>query len=260
MLELFSIDLADDTLARVSDGFEGGPSEHPHSETVANEDPYTLIGDGALSPSFSDDANTIVFSSTASNLVFGDGNTPPLKITNVDGSDAFLVSRVLFDPLPTPQSISAPPPGPALKGSWRLGVTARSRSDGTVLLYASLPGAGTVTATARSTVRIRVKHRGRVSTNLATRGVATTRKASRTALGALVTLTLKLDPRYRALADKRPGLAGAVSVTFAATRHPTLRASVRVSFLRTAKPSKKTAKKANAKSREQHPPSPKGAS
>jgi hypothetical protein len=260
MLELFSIDLADDTLARVSDGFEGGPSEHPHSETVANEDPYTLIGDGALSPSFSDDANTIVFSSTASNLVFGDGNTPPLKITNVDGSDAFLVSRVLFDPLPTPQLISAPPPGPALKGTWRLGITARSRADGTVLLYASLPGAGTVAATARSTVRIRVKRRGRVSTNVATRSVATTKKTFRTAAGALVTLTLKLGFKYRALANKRPGLAGAVSVTFAAARHTTLRASVRVAFLRTAKPTKKTAKNANVKSRGEHRPSPNGAS
>ena len=251
MLELFSIDLADDTLARVSDGFEGGPSEHPHAEGVANEDPYTLIGDGASSPSYSDDADTIAFSSTASNLVFGDGNTPPLKITNVDGSDAFLVSRVLFDPLPTPQSISAPPPAPALDGAWRLGVTARSRADGTVLLYASLPGAGTVTASAQSTVRVRVKRRGRVSTNLATRSVATTKKISRTGGGALVTLTLKLAPKYRALAERRPGLAGAVAVTFTAARRPTLRASVRVSFLHTAKPAKRTAKKAAAKRRSQ---------
>jgi WD40-like Beta Propeller Repeat len=254
MLELFSIDLADDTLTRVSDGFDGGPSEHPHTEGVANEDPYTLIGDGALSPSFSDDGDTLAFSSTASNLVFGDGNTPPLKISSVDGSDAFLVTRVLFDPLPTPQSISAAPAAPALDGSWRLGVTARSRADGTVLLYVSLPGAGTVKASARSTVRVRVKRRGRVSTNLATRSVATTKKASRASGGALVTLTLKLAPRYRSLAGKRPGLPGAVSVTFTAARRPTLHASVRVSFLHTAKRPKKTAKKATAKGHSQRQP------
>ncbi len=260
MLELFSVDLADDTLARVTDGFEGGPSEHPHAETVSNEDPYTQIGDGALSPSFSDDANTMAFSSTASNLVFGDGNTPPLKIASVDGSDAFVVSRVLFDPLPTPQSISAAPAGPALNGVWRLGVTARSRADGTVLLYASLPGAGTVTASARSGVRVRVKQRGHVRTNVATRSVATTKKVSRAGAGVLVTLTLKLSSKYRSLANKRPGLASTVRVTFAAARHPTLRASVRASFLHTAKRRKKTAKKASATSRSQGGSSAKGAS
>jgi hypothetical protein len=248
MLELFSIDLADDTLARVSDGFEGGPSERPHAETVSNQDPYTLTADGALSPSFSDNANTIAFSSTASNLVFGDGNTPPLKIESLDGSDAFVVTRVLFNPLPTPQSISVAPAGPALTGVWRLGVTARSRADGTVLLYASLPGAGTVTASARSEVRVRVKRHGHMSTNVATRSVATTKKVSRIGAGALVTLTLKLGPKYRSLANKRPGLASTVSVTFVAAHHPTLRASVRASFLHTAKRRKKAAKKATAKS------------
>jgi WD40-like Beta Propeller Repeat len=260
MLELFSIDLADDTLARVTGGFDGGPSEHPHAETVSNQDPYTLTGDGALSPSFTDDGNTMAFSSTASNLVFGDGNTPPLKITSVDGSDAFVVSRVLFDPLPTPQSISAPPAGPALTGAWRLGVTAHSRADGTVLLYVSLPGAGTATASARSTIRVRVKRHGRIGTSVATRSVATTKKISRAGAGALVTLTLKLAPKYRSLANKRPGLAGTVSVTFAAAHHPTLRASVRASFLHIAKRGKKTAKKANAKSRPRLGSSAKGAS
>jgi hypothetical protein len=247
MLELFSIDLADDTLARVSDGFEGGPSQHPHTETVANEDPYTQIGDGAASPSFSDDGNTIAFSSTASNLVFGDGNTPPLKITSVDGSDAFLVSSVLFDPLPTPQSISVAPAGPALRGAWHLGVTARSRADGTVLLYASVPGAGRLAASARSTMRVRVKRRGHASTNLVTRSVATSKKSSSRGAGGLITLTLKLAPKYRPLAGKRPGLAGAVSVRFTAAHHPTLRANLHVSFLRRAKHGQKSAKKATAK-------------
>ncbi len=103
MLELFAVDLEDDTLTRVTEGFEGGPSEHPHEPKPSSEDPYQLIGDGALSPSFSDDGDTLAFTSTASNLVFGDGNTPPLGTSAFDGSDAFVVSRMIFTPTPTPQ-------------------------------------------------------------------------------------------------------------------------------------------------------------
>jgi hypothetical protein len=243
MLELFSVDLADDTLTRVSDGFEGGPSAHPHPEVTSNQDPYTLAGDGALSPSYSGDGNTIAFSSTASNLVFGDGNTPPLAVGTVDGSDAFLVVRELFDNVATPQSISPAPPGPTLKGSWRIGVTARKRADGSVLLYVTVPGAGTVKAGAQSALRLAVKRRGRVKTSVATRTVASTKKASRASDGTLLTLTLKLAPRYRARAMRRPGLASTVAVTFTALHRPTLRASVRVAFLRTQKAGRKKAKR-----------------
>jgi hypothetical protein len=58
--------------------------------------------------------------------------------------------------------------------------------------------------------------------------------------GALLTLTLKLAPRYRARAAKQPGLPSAVAVAFTAPHRPTLRASVGVAFLRTqkAKPKK----------------------
>ncbi len=75
MVELFDVDLADDTLTRVTHGFEGGASEAPHGSEVSGQDPYPDT-DGALSPSFSDNGDTLAFSSTASNLVYGDGNTP----------------------------------------------------------------------------------------------------------------------------------------------------------------------------------------
>jgi Tol biopolymer transport system component len=250
MLELFEVDLENDTLTRVTQGFEGGASEHPHEARAAGEDPYFKSGDGALSPSFSDDGRLTAFSSTASNLVFGDGNTPPIGANLFDGSDAFLVARKIFTPLPTPQAISPTPAGPALTPSWRLGVTARSRADGSLLLYVSVPGAGTVDAAARSAVRVRTRRRGHLSTSVATRNVASAKKPSQIGTGALLTLTLKLVPRYRALAGKRPGLAGSVNVTFTAAHHPTLKQTVRVSFLQTAKSKKQKStakKKANAK-------------
>jgi hypothetical protein len=240
MLELFEVDLENDTLTRVTQGFEGGASEHPHEPRPPGEDPYTRLGDGALSPAFSNDGALTAFTSTASNLVFGDGNTPPATGNGAfDGSDAFVVARKIFTAAPTPQLISPVPSGPALTPSWRIGVTARSRADGSVLLYVSVPGAGTVKAGAQSAVRVRSKRRGHLSTSVLTRSVATAKKASQQGAGALLTLTLKLSSRYVALARKRPGLAGTVNVTFAAPHHPTLKQSVRVSFLRTAKAKRK---------------------
>jgi hypothetical protein len=246
MLELFEVDLENDTLTRVTQGFEGGASEHPHEARAAGEDPYFKSGDGALSPSFSDDGALTAFSSTASNLVFGDGNTPPIGSGRFDGSDAFVVARKIFTPLPTPQAISPLPGAPVLTPGWRLGVTARSRADGSVLLYVSVPGAGTVKAAAQSAVRVRTRRRGHVSTSVATRSVASSKKTSQAGAGALLAVTLKLASRYRALAGKRPGLAGSVNVTFTAAHHPALKQTVRVSFLRTAKTKKKkpSAKKA----------------
>jgi hypothetical protein len=235
MLELFEVDLENDTLTRVTEGFEGGLSEHPHEARAPGEDPYFKSGDGALSPSFSDEGALTAFSSTASNLVFGDGNTPPIGSGRFDGSDAFVVARKIFTPVSTPQAISPAPGGPVLTPTWRLGVTARSRADGSVLLYVSIPGAGTVKAAVHSAVRVRTRRRGHVSTSLATRSVAASKKSSPAGSGALLALTLKLAPRYRALAGKRPGLAGSVNVTFAAAGHPTLEQTARVSFLQTAK-------------------------
>jgi hypothetical protein len=235
MLELFDVDLADDTLTRVTEGFEGGPSEHPHEPRPSSEDPYSQIADGALSPSFTDDGETIAFSSTASNLVFGDGNTPPLGTAGFDGSDAFLVSRKLFSPQPTPQSISTQPSPPAIKATWRLGVTARSRANGSILLYVSVPGAGTLTAGAQSSVRVRSKHHGRIGTTLATRDVASAKRAAGAVDGELTTLTLTPRRKFTSLADRRPGLAGTVTVTFTAVHHSALRQKVQVTFLRTEK-------------------------
>ena len=84
---------------------------------------------GALSPDFSGDGDELVFTSTAANLVYGDGNSPrePVECCVAgDGSDVFAVNRIQFPSEPPPQSIS-PAPEPALAAAWRLGVTARSR-------------------------------------------------------------------------------------------------------------------------------------
>jgi len=255
MNELFDADLADGTLTRLTHGYQGTDeaSEHAHLPAVAGEDPYKeQPGDGALSPSFSTDGDVLAFSSTASNLVFGDGNAPPLglpKTGSFDGSDAFVLSRVLFGSTPTPQEVSSAPE-PALTPAWDLGVTALSRANGSVLLYVEAPGSGTLRVEAQSAVVIqsartaragrhtrhasasRALERGRVLT----RTVATRETDARGA--GLTMLTLTLSPLYRSLADERGGLSAAVILTFTAPGHPTLHESIPVTFLRKVTPSR----------------------
>lgn len=259
--ELFDADLGDDTLTRVTHGYEEGPSFQPHGSLLQcgggnDEDVYCEnYTEGAQSPSFSD-GSLIAFSSTASNLVFGDGNTPPAG--PFDGSDAFVVERETFSSLPTPQYVS-PAPQPPLAPAWSLGVTALSRHDGSVLLYVQTPGAGAVRAGAQSSVVVesdRAAHSARHARPSASharataegeaeadevRAVATRTVATRTANAdgaGLTTLTLPLPPRYAALARARGGLSAMVTVTFTAAGHHTLHDSIPVTFVRKVKRSK----------------------
>jgi WD40-like Beta Propeller Repeat len=252
MGELFDVNLANDTLTRVTHGFEGGPAEHPHPPLQAGRDPYGE-GDGALSPSFSGDGRRLAFVSTASNLAYGDGNTPQTEGTSFDGSDAFVVEREVFGAEATPQYISPSPAVVGLNPAWRMDVTKRSRSDGSVLLYVRIPGAGSLRAGAKSLVRshrkkaARTRRKGahRSARHLAavvTRTVAT-RSASPHGEG-LMTLTLKPAKAYLPLATARGGLSATVTVSFAAAHHPTLRDVLQVTFARTKKPAK-PAKKAS---------------
>jgi hypothetical protein len=262
MNELYDADLADGTLTLVTHGYqsEDEAGEHAHQQQPSGEDPYKgQPGDGALSPSFTADGDTLAFSSTASNLVFGDGNAPPLELPQTgsfDGSDAFVVSRTNFSPTPTPNE-SSPAPGPTLEPSWNLGVTASSRPNGTVLLYVNAPGAGSLRAGARGAVPIRyslpshsaqrpgaraarrgsrrVGSRRVVSTTVATRTLATATEKMDASAGGLITMTLKLAPAYSALASTSGGLSATVNLVFTSPGRPTLRQSIEVTFLRKAK-------------------------
>jgi len=250
MFELLDVDLANQTLTRVTQGFEGGPSEQPHVELAVGEDPYN--GEqGAFSPSFSDDGNTLAFASTADNLVYGDGNTPPavseVQKSGRDGSDVFVVKRKTFTTATPQQYISPPPVNPASEPSWLLGVSARSRPDGSVVLYVVAPGPGRLSISAKSAVRVdsarasrsgrRARHsstaRGHASTTVATRVVAAAAAMTRASMGETVASTLTLAPSYRSLAAQRGGLSATVSVLFSAPGHPLLRESIPVTFLRT---------------------------
>ncbi|HXD55077.1 MAG TPA: hypothetical protein VN618_10025 [Solirubrobacteraceae bacterium] len=233
LAELFEADLSNETLTRVTRGYEGGTPEHPEIET-GNEERYARSSDGALSPSFSADGLALAFSSTASNLVFGDGNTPANGQGEVDGADVFVVPRIVFSAEPTPQTISPPPSNPSLEPVWQLGVKASSLADGAVRLTLLVPAAGNVRVSAASTLPARsARVRGRVRRTVASASLASSGPS------AAVTATLKLGGAYRALARRRGGLSSVVNVTFSAPGHPALRRSLRIHFVQRAAASRR---------------------
>lgn len=211
--ELFDVDLANDTLTRVTRGYEGGVGEPG--------------GAVAAAPSFSSDGNALAFASTAYNLVYGDGN---------GASDAFVVRRKRFPASAITQFVSPPPANPALSASWLLGVSARSRADGAVVLEAQVPGAGELRATARSAVRAGRcvaggRRRCRHGAGIVKRSVAG--KLARPHAGGLTTVVLQLAPRYRTLARRGGGLSAYVALAFSAPGHPTIHERLLVTFHRT---------------------------
>jgi hypothetical protein len=250
--ELFDADLGNGTLARVTQGYEGGVSEQPHIRKP-EEDPYGgLLGAGAASPAFSSSGNELVFASTASNLAFGDGNTPPGSVASTstgapDGSDAFVVERLQLASIATPQYIS-PAPQTDTQPAWTLGVTAASMPDGSVRLYALVPGAGTLGATAAGVVPVRSAVGREASKRAGSRGRARHRGGARAArrtvakaqksvpdADEVVTVALRLARPYAALAATSAGVSAMVTVTFTAPGHPTLTQSIPVTFKRRVK-------------------------
>ena len=255
--ELFYVDLSDGTLTRVTQGYDGEPSEQPHQRrTQAQEDAYEERPTaGATSPSFADDGTLLAFASTASNLVPYDGNGPQTLgevAGEHDGSDGFVVARRTPSPLPTPQYISPAPTGLDTGPAWTLGATALNRSDGSVAVYVRVPGPGSLSANARSAIVVDPgrrrsrhahgshRHRGKarktsVAATVTTRTVA--RADSPVGAGTeLLTLVLRPQKAYTALAARRGGLSANLTVSFAAPGHPSLRQVLQITFLKKTVP------------------------
>ena len=262
--ELYDADLADGTLTRVTHGYEGEgeASEQPHpAQRSQSGDPYAELKEvkprdlGALTPSFSADGNELVFTSTAANLVYGDGNSPayPLDCCQAgDGSDVFEVTRSPFVAEPTPQSIS-PPPVTAIVPEWRLGATVQAYADGTLALYVETPGAGRLQVTARGGIVVTKRsRRGRSARSqrvLATRTLAAETAVQAAPAGGLMRVLVRVASRYASLLERPQGLPASLQVSFTSAGRPTLSQTLAVIFKRATLASSKVARRASTHSR-----------
>jgi len=214
--ELYVADLVNDTLTRVTHGYRGEeePSEQPHLEEGGGSKDTYEGSDGTFAPSFTSNGEEIAFSSTAANLVYGDGNTPPLHTFQTGGgADSFVIRQIPFTPEPPHQEISEPPPNPAPVGYWQLYASGEPASGGATVT-ALVPGAGTVTASA--------------SAPAVTRGTFAAGSATSTSAGPIaVHLAL---PAALARYARSGGLTASVRVAFSAAGHATLVQRIAVTF------------------------------
>jgi hypothetical protein len=134
-----------------------------HAETRAGEDPYVETGGqfglfGAFAPSFTADGTSVAFSSTASDIVEGDGNAPVEGGSLTDGSDAFVAHQQQFTPEQVQQSVSPELPLPSTSVPWRLDVTGAGDRGGAAG-WAAVPAAGEISASFSARVILRGRAR-----------------------------------------------------------------------------------------------------
>ncbi len=245
MAELFDVNLLTDSLTRVTQGYRGGQSERPHEETISGTRPYEIPADGAQSPSYSADGGLLEFSSSAANLVAGDGNTPAgnTKFLSglADGTDVFSAMRVVSVSAPVEGYVSAAPPTPTFSPPWRLFLGVRSLPNGSVLLYVTVPASGQLSAVAASALPVAAgrahgrRHSARARA-LRVQRVAASSTLAQPPLDGVVVLPLVPAPHYRSLAARRGGLSASVTVAFSAAGQAQLRGSITVSFLARTRP------------------------
>jgi hypothetical protein len=203
LVELYEVNLEDEALLRATHGY-GGLGEPSLAPTGSGQ-----AGNGAGSPSLGAGGRVIAFSSTASNLVEGDGN---------EAADAFLVENLSEPAGEGGSSISLPPPPSVAVPRWRLVLSASSLSDGSVRLVATVPAPGALRARASAALR---RSRGR-------RALATS--TARATGGGPVALTLKLPRHLRKLARSREGLYATARVSFRGPGGKPLRDDLQIRF------------------------------
>jgi hypothetical protein len=218
LIELYEANLELGTLQRVTSSYDGGAAG------------------GMGSISFADD-QTLAFSSTATDLFFGDG---------VAASEVYDVHELPSNEQPVTPRTSEAPGLPLPEPEWTLSATAAPQADGSVLVYAQVPGAGElgVEELAQLPKQLAAPRRGKTAkrarktkraaparvtaraltattvTRLATRTVAQAHTGANAA--GEVVLRVRVSAAYQALLRSAAGLYAIVRVTFAAPGHVAL--------------------------------------
>jgi Tol biopolymer transport system component len=223
--QLYEVDLRSNTLALVSEDYEGGPAE----------------GD-VYSPSFSGNGDALAFASGAPNLVYG--------ASNAGDSDVFAISSIATPEAPGQQSIAPPPSDPLTAPQWLISATARRGAGGSLLLEVSVPGAGKLQVVASAAVPVAATAKkstargGRRTGSHQRSGNANTRASARTAIATrtltrvhvstaapgIVQLLLLPAIRYRALEERDGGLYATIAIAFTAPGQKALAQTLQASF------------------------------
>jgi WD40-like Beta Propeller Repeat len=230
--QLYEADLRAGTLALVSNGYDGQPA------------------DGSIqSPSFSADGNTLTFASSADNLVYGAVN---------QGSNTFVIRQFATATVAGQQSVAAPLPNAPVLPEWRISATVRPGPDGSLLLDASVPGAGMLSARATRTTAAVAAGASRRS-HKASRRRPRKARTSNSSLLALAHTTassagvfeLRLKPasRYLSLIRSHDGLYATITISFTAARHAALTQKLAGSFHQLVQASQAKRKHRPAKAR-----------
>lgn len=221
--QLYVANLALGTIALVSYGYDGEPAN------------------GAIAdPSFAQSGETLAFASSATNLVYGAFNHGSGQPGNV-----FVVSEVSTPLTAGLQMVGPLPSSPTVSLRRELLASTRPGPDESVLLYVTVPEAGTLRASARSEVPTTFSDTNAERRAKAAGGGATAARPSRrtrlvsrvvarahaTAKGAtLVELQLKSASSYRSLVESHDGLYANITLTFAAPGAKTITNTVQATF------------------------------
>lgn len=219
----YEANLAAGTLQRVTSTYDGAP---PDGEP------------GQLS--FGADGRLIAFASSAGNLFYGDA-TPGV-------SQVLMTEELLSEEMPPPQSESTPPALPPVLPSWLLSATVVPERDGSVLIYAEVPGAGRLEARAIAQLPAFGSQRGRAAnrkpgkkgrtraggakSSPRARIVSTLVASGHKAAAGASQLQLRLRPgvRYSARVASKEGFYAVISVSFSAPGHRVVRQHLPVTF------------------------------
>jgi hypothetical protein len=208
LVEVYLVDLETESVQRVSHG-KGGETE----ASLGGTGESVRDGKGAASPSFGAGGKLLAFSSTAWNLVEGDGNGD----ATIGGADVFLSLDESQPSSEQPLTISSPPPAVTVRPRRRLRLSSFSLPDGSVKLVAVAPAAGRLQARAEGMLD------GSGPRRLADDGAAARP-------GKPVTMILSLPRRYRRLAASREGFYATARVSFRARSGGVQRGRLQVRF------------------------------
>ncbi len=207
--QLYEANLPAGTLQLVSEGYDGQP---------ANE--------GVFAAALSANGHTLALASAAANLVYGVVN---------QGSDVYATEEIDSPTVFGAQSITPLPPAPQAENPWSISASTAPSPDGTLLVYVSVPGAGTLGASAVAAEPLRaVRHRASKHKRKRKARAPISVRIAHTAMPAgspgVFELHLIPAPRYRSLLAGKRGLYATITVTFTAPGHPHLRLTLRASF------------------------------